>query len=208
MPRLVALSTLLLVLGSPAAAGETADPYPLATCAVSGDSLDVHSNPVIVELETRELRFCSAECAKTFEAEQASSLEELDAAIIEDQLPFYPLDTCLNSGGPLYGMGKPYDFVHRNRLIRLCCRGCLEDFEKDTDELLAKLDDAVIAQQASSYPLDTCVGSGEKLGSMGDPYDMVIAGRLMRLCCGGCKEGVKSNPAAAIVKLAAANESK
>jgi hypothetical protein len=202
----IALSTLLLILGSAALAGEAVDPYPLTTCIVSGESLDAHGDPVIAEHEMRELRFCSADCAKVFEGEVASYLEKLDAAIIEDQLPLYPLDTCLNSGGPLDGMGEPYNLVHGNRLVRLCCSGCVKDFTKNAIELIADLDEAVIAQQVEAYSLDTCVSSGMKLGSMGDPFDMVVAGRLVRLCCGGCANGVRNDPTAALAKLAAANE--
>lgn len=68
----------------------------------------------------------------------------------------------------------------------------------------APSDADIIAQQLPSYPLDTCPISGEKLGSMGDPVDLVVEGRLVRLCCGGCKKKVLADPAAAIAKIDAA----
>jgi len=37
-----------------------------------------------------------------------------------------------------------------------------------------------------AYPLDVCVTSGEKLGTMGDPIVRTIDDREVRFCCGGC----------------------
>ena len=51
--------------------------------------------------------------------------------MIADQLPYYPLETCLVSGEVLGSMGKPLDRLHKNRLMRLCCKGCVRKFEKD-----------------------------------------------------------------------------
>ena len=36
------------------------------------------------------------------------------------------------------------------------------------------------------YPVDTCIVSGKKLGSMGDPYIYVYEGRTVQFCCKGC----------------------
>jgi len=36
------------------------------------------------------------------------------------------------------------------------------------------------------YTLSTCIVSGEKLGSMGEPVVKKIDGREVRFCCGGC----------------------
>ena len=59
----------------------------------------------------------------------------------------YPLDTCVVSGEKLGTMGKPYDYVHQqegqpDRLVRLCCKGCLKDFKKDPARYLKLLDEA------------------------------------------------------------------
>jgi len=71
----------------------------------------------------------------------------------------------------------------------------------DTTPAKAESTDAkVIAFQRPSYPLDTCPISHEKLGGMGEPVDMVVEGRLVRLCCGSCKKGVTKDPAA-VIKL-------
>jgi YHS domain-containing protein len=45
------------------------------------------------------------------------------------------------------------------------------------------------------WPLDTCVVSGEKLGSMGDPVIRLHEGREVRFCCSGCVSMFESDPA-------------
>lgn len=55
---------------------------------------------------------------------------------------------------------------------------------------------ARIEQQRPSYPLTTCVVSGEALGSMGAPYETLAEGRLVRLCCKSCVRAVEKEPAA------------
>lgn len=65
-------------------------------------------------------------------------------------------------------------------------------------------DAKIIASQLPAYPLEVCPVSDEKLGSMGDPVDVVVDGRLVRLCCAGCKKGVEKSKAEIIAKLDAA----
>jgi hypothetical protein len=52
------------------------------------------------------------------------------------------------------------------------------------------------------------VVSGEKLGGMGAPVDMVVKNHLIRLCCAGCKKAVLKDPDKylAMVKEAAAKK--
>ena len=94
----------------------------------------------------------------------------------------------------LTAMGPPVDHVHNNRLVRFCCKMCRRNFKKDPAKFIATLDAAVIEQQRKTYALETCVVSGSKLGSMGDPVEVVIANRLVRLCCGGCKGRLRGDP--------------
>ena len=56
----------------------------------------------------------------------------------------YPLDTCLVSGEKLGGDPdmQPYTFVHEGQEIKLCCKSCLKDFNKDPGKYLAKLQPA------------------------------------------------------------------
>ena len=60
---------------------------------------------------------------------------------------------------------------------------------------------AVVKAQVKDYPLDTCVVTGEKLGSMGDPIDYVFGNRLVRFCCKGCIAKFEANPGKYLAQL-------
>ncbi len=180
------------------------DAYPLDICMVSGKKLDGAGKPVAHDYKGRSLLFCSAECVKAMEADPAAYLNKLDKAIIRQQLPLYPLKTCVVSGEELGGMGTPVDYVWKNRLVRFCCNSCVKSFEKEPAKYIAKLDEAVVAQQKDSYPLNSCVVSGEELGGMGAPVDHVNGNRLVRFCCGGCLKSFNEYPAKYTAKLDAA----
>lgn len=161
-----------------------ADPYPLDTCIVSGEKLGEMGEPIVKVYDGREIKFCCAGCPKKFEADKAAYLKKLDEAIIAQQKASFPSEVCLVSGDKFGGdMGDPVDYVFGNRYMKLCCKGCAKDLMKDPAKFLPKMDAAIIARDMKSYPLDTCVVSGDKLGSMGKPVDFVFAGRLVRLCC-------------------------
>jgi hypothetical protein len=49
--------------------------------------------------------------------------------------------------------------------------------------------------------LDKCAVTGEKLGSMGKPIDVAYSGKnaafkgkIVKICCGGCKGAIAKNP--------------
>jgi hypothetical protein len=52
----------------------------------------------------------------------------------------------------------------------------------------------ITPEMIASYPLDTCVVSGEKLDSMGKPNDLLYQHRLVRLCCTSCTKTFNANP--------------
>lgn len=54
----------------------------------------------------------------------------------------YTLKTCAVSGEKLGGMGDPYVFEYKGREIKLCCKGCLKDFNKQPDKYLKNLEKA------------------------------------------------------------------
>jgi len=51
----------------------------------------------------------------------------------------YPLQTCFISGDKLGEMGKPYVFVYEGQEIKLCCKGCKKEFDKDPAAAMKKL---------------------------------------------------------------------
>lgn len=178
------------------------DPYTLDFDVVTGEKLP--GKPVARVHEGRRLLFASEENAKKFEADPASFKAKLDEAMIAAQAPFYPLTDCVVSGHA--AAGDPIDIVKGNRLFRLCCADCVPVLEKDPAKFVAKLDAAVIAAQKPTYALDSCPISGKKLGSMGEPLDVVAGNRLVRLCCGGCTKKFESDPRAVFAKLDAAKK--
>ena len=55
--------------------------------------------------------------------------------------------------------------------------------------------------KTAEYPLNYCLVSNGKLGSMGDPVVFVHEGREMKFCCGGCLDSFKKNQAKYLEKL-------
>jgi hypothetical protein len=170
----------------------TSEPYPLTTCAISGEDLLVTGEPVTVLHEGRELKFCCADCAGQLKTDPEAAIKKIDAAIVKQQMPFYPLKTCVVGGEELGSMGKPVDLVLDNRLVRLCCANCVDELNKNKEQYIEKLNAAVIEAQDAKYPLETCPISGSKLGSMGEPVKLVYANQLVKLCCAGCKPKLES----------------
>jgi len=172
--------------------------YPIDTCIVTGEKLGadavdhVHNN--------RLVRLADAEAATAFEADPKKHLDALDKAIIAAQLPGYPMDNC-PVGGPLGSMGEPINFIYMNRLVRLCCGGCEKSLLSEPDKYMAKLDAAYANQQRESYPIDACVVTGARLGSMGEPVELVAGTTLVRFCCEGCVPKFKASPAEFLNKL-------
>ena len=55
----------------------------------------------------------------------------------------YPLKTCVVSEEKFGGdMGDPYVFIYQGREVKLCCKGCLSDFNKEPAKYLKKMDAA------------------------------------------------------------------
>lgn len=53
----------------------------------------------------------------------------------------------------------------------------------------------------SIYPLETCLVSGERLGSHGEPASKTIEGREIRVCCAPCFEPLEADPKAFFSEL-------
>jgi YHS domain-containing protein len=78
--------------------------------------------------------------------------------------------------------------------VALVCTGfCLTPFA-------GKAEDAK-TEKPDTYPLQTCVVSGDKLGEMGKPYIYNYEGREVRFCCKGCLKDFKKEPAKYLKKL-------
>jgi YHS domain-containing protein len=51
------------------------------------------------------------------------------------------------------------------------------------------------------YPLTTCLVSGEKLGSMGEPIVLNHKGQEIKFCCKQCQPDFEKNPDKYLAKL-------
>ena len=134
--------------------------------------------------------------------------------------------TCPITGVRLGSMGKPFKMDVQGQSLFLCCEGCVGQVNADpagalqklaasgkdpTDsqvpvsgfsaEELANLEQLDPADQELAKQQKTCPITGMNLGSMGKPFKMEIEGRTLFLCCQGCEEAVKADPAAAFKKL-------
>ena len=60
---------------------------------------------------------------------------------------------------------------------------------------------ATAPSTAKPYPLDTCLVSGEKLGEMGKPFEIVHEGQQIKFCCKNCAPKFAKDPAKYLSKL-------
>lgn len=74
-------------------------------------------------------------------AEQKEHKEPPAAAAKASKAKPYPLKTCLVTDEKLGGdMGEPYTFTYKDREIKLCCKDCRKDFDKNPAKFLKKLE--------------------------------------------------------------------
>ena len=52
------------------------------------------------------------------------------------------LTTCPVSGDKLGEMGKPFVFEYKGREVKLCCKDCKADFDKDPAKFMKKIEEA------------------------------------------------------------------
>jgi hypothetical protein len=58
----------------------------------------------------------------------------------------YPLEKCIVTGEKLGDHGRPYVFEHEGQEVKLCCKGCLKDFKKDSAKHMKKIEEARAAK--------------------------------------------------------------
>lgn len=171
-----------------------ADSYPLEICAVSGKKLGSMGDAIELVHEGRQVRFCCQGCVPTFKKDPVKFIGKIDKKIITAQKDKYPLETCVISGEKLDNKSK--SVVVKNRLVRVCCGNCAKKIkDKLPPKFTAKLDEAIVKTQTKKYPLETCVISGEALGSMGPAKNVIVGNTLVKVCCKGCVKKVALNPA-------------
>jgi hypothetical protein len=172
--------------------------YPRMVCPIGGEALGAAGKPVNIVREGRLIRLCCDQCVKDVDKDVPAVVAKIDAAVIAEQGPSYPLATCAVCDGKVT---EPVAVVVGTRLVRLCSAECKAPLLKNPAASMAKIDAALIEAQKKTYKVEVCPVSGEKLGSMGEPIDHLAGTRLVRLCCKGCVKTVKKDPAGVLSKL-------
>lgn len=85
-------------------------------------------------------------------ADAAKKLTPAETALIAKARASYPLKTCLVSDEPLGSMGEAAPYIHRvagqpDRVVFVCCDGCIDDFKAAPAKFLVKIDDAAKAKK-------------------------------------------------------------
>ncbi len=135
------------------------------------------------------------EAAKTGDATMAK--EATATVVVTSEVTpagAYPLAICPVSGETLGEMGSPVVKVYDGREVKFCCKNCVGTFEKDLKSSMSILDKKIVEAKSESYPLGTCVVSGEKLGGMGDPVVHNYKNRIVKFCCGNCIATFEKDP--------------
>ncbi|MFM9995653.1 MAG: hypothetical protein ACKVU4_07620 [Phycisphaerales bacterium] len=168
------------------------DSYYLSTCARCDGLLGSKGESMEVVRDGRRLRLCSGACIDAFDRDPRAGCEHVDAVMIADQRPHYPLTTSLVTGRPLGP--SPIEFIWGNRLFRAADdaeRGLLLARPAESMRLLNR---AVCVAQAPLYGMPhKCPVQGDILPS-DDPVDIVVANRMIRVCCGRCAHVVRARP--------------
>lgn len=136
-------------------------------------------------------------------AAKAEAKVETQAQKAYTRLAVYPLDVCIASDKKLGD--DAVTFEAGGRTFKTCCEKCQAKIEKDPAPFVEKLDAAVAAAvtaaQLPQYPLEVCPISGKKLGSMGDPIQLVLDGTLVQLCCKGCIKKANAGAVAIVERI-------
>ncbi len=80
-------------------------------------------------------------------AKDTKTAAPTESEIVAKARASYPMKTCLVSDEPLGSMGDAVAYVHRaegkpDRVIFVCCEGCIDDFKAEPAKFLKKVDDA------------------------------------------------------------------
>jgi hypothetical protein len=184
-------------------------------CPISQQGVD-GSGPT-VQFSGQTVEFCCGRCvAKWASLDDQAKASKFAAVAPQDKggatdapkemvltaYNVYLLESCPISGRPVSST-SPVAVVG-DRQIRFCCNGCTGRFTGDADAKQKVVDTLIKEQQRDTYPVQTCVVAGGKLGSMGQPVEIVWGNRLVRYCCGGCDRRFKANPQKYLEQLDAA----
>jgi YHS domain-containing protein len=86
----------------------------------------------------------------TLLADDTKPEKKPDKKLVPDKLT-----TCPVSGEKLGDMGKPVVFEYKGQEVKLCCKGCKPDFDKDPAKYMKKIREADKAKSSDSKTNDS-----------------------------------------------------
>jgi len=127
------------------------------------------------------------------------------AAAVQRWCPAMPDDR-------LGAMGTPIKIMVEGKPVFLCCADCKTVALEDPKATLAKVEKLKKVNVALSKlaPDDRQIAETQRycaiqnksvLGSMGTPLKVILEGKPVFLCCGGCKKSALANPKAALATV-------
>ena len=134
---------------------------------------------------------------KPASAPEAKPSSAADGVIVLKQRASYPLTTCVACGKDLGA--TPVAYVHDGRLFLLDADACSKKVDADSKVLVKKIDDAVIVQQKTAYPLKVSIVSDKPLEATA--VDYVYGTRLVRLASPEEVVVFEKDPATGMAKL-------
>ncbi len=185
--------------------------WPLPTCVACAGPLG--TTPIVrvlvdakdPSIQGREVRFCQESCIATFDANRPKYLKAADATIEVQEMPSYPRIHCIvmpdealpDPNSPDADEAKTV--VVGNQLVRVCCAQCVRKVKRNPTLHLAALQNAFSISQPRTDATQRCPTCGKDLPTT--PVETLIAGRLVRVCCDGCKASAEKSPAATLAKM-------
>ena len=127
----------------------TSDPYPLRKCVILDCPLA--DGAEVLYVGDREIRVCCEDCVNQF-GDSEHWMTVVDEQIVEQQIPHYPLKSCIVDGKRLDDFNT-IDKVFGNRLFRLCSEECFTALKKHPARYFRLLNAAVIKKQKRNYRL-------------------------------------------------------
>ena len=178
--------------------------YPMNTCIACSKPWGPEHQPVDIVRKGRLVRV-GAGCVKAFDAQEAKWFKVLDDLIQAEQVASYPLTHCPVTNEELGN--KPKYTIVGTRLIEVCCNDCKKELAQNpatAAAAIAKIDEALVAAQAKSYPLTTCVVDDKPLAD--SKVQKLYGVTLVRFCSDACQAKFLEAPRDYLPKLEAARK--
>jgi len=155
--------------------------------------------------------------------EALAKLPAVDRALADSQR-FCPVLTSSRLGS----MGTPIKLTVKGQTVFVCCAGCRDEAIQEADRTLqrvkekrspkgapmppaeSKEDQKIATELAKLSPADRALAEQQRLcivikdsrlGSMGKPVKFKVGNETVFLCCEGCEDSAKENPAATLARL-------